>query len=178
MDSSERIAKALERRNEMFETVGSIVKWLIYIFGIGSVALLLFVMFAGPVSDYINYELLDKKYPTMATTPSSPIDDCNSSEDKQLCFQMKRIADTLENEKLPKLHNPSTSNAGNIWTPVTGVFDDYKYWDFHNGTGTWSMTEWNCGPGYYVVFNPDRTKYACDKEFSVDSPYFDSEEKQ
>ncbi len=48
--------------------------------------------------DYIDYDVKGKeRMPIMPTmTVSYPIDDCNYSEDEQLCYQMERIADALE----------------------------------------------------------------------------------
>ncbi len=70
--------------------------------------------------------------------------------------KIHNLEEMIKNSK-PILVNPLTSNAGNIWTPVTNVFDDYKIWNQ-------TMNDWNCPKGYYVVFNHLRTEYACDVE--------------
>jgi len=97
MDSQERIADALEQKNEiimgiMYGVLGS----LLIILGF-----FLIMAFGQTVYDFFVYELLDNERPqapTYAVAQPEPLDDCNYSEDKQLCYQMKRIADSMESD--------------------------------------------------------------------------------
>jgi hypothetical protein len=66
----------------------------------GIVAIVFGFMFLVPIIyDVVVYDWLDYPRPTYSTptTYNPPIDDCNYSEDRQLCFQMERVADALGN---------------------------------------------------------------------------------
>ena len=107
-DSMERIADALEEKNEMFRTVGECLKYAIWTFAIVMIGLLLFIVFAGQVYDFFYYDVFGNEvvYPSsagMLVTPPTPIDDCNYSEDEQFCYQMKRVADALESQNKPSV---------------------------------------------------------------------------
>ena len=108
-DSMERIADALEEKNEMFRTVGECLKYAIWTFGIIMIGSLLFIVFAGQVYDFFYYDIFGNErvsyqsgYAT-PVTPSEPIGNCEYSEDKQLCYQMKRVADALESQNKPSV---------------------------------------------------------------------------
>jgi len=95
LNSQERIAKALEEKNEIIMGI---------LYGLLVVSILvagffLIMIFGQPLYNYINYDILGNerpKPPIYSVAPAYPIDDCNYSDDEQLCFQMKRIADALE----------------------------------------------------------------------------------
>jgi len=99
MNSQERIAEALEEKNE-------IIMGILYGVLIGSLLVaggFAVLIFGQSVFAFISYDLLGNerpKSPTYAVAPSHPIDDCSYSEDEQLCFQMKRIADALETSNI------------------------------------------------------------------------------
>ena len=107
-DSMERIADALEEKNEMFRTVGECLKYAIWTFEIIMIGLLFFILFAGQVYDFFYYDVFGNEvvYPSsvgMLVTPPTSIDDCNYSEDEQFCYQMKRVADALESQNKPSV---------------------------------------------------------------------------
>lgn len=99
MNSQERIAKALEEKNE-------IIWGLIYGL-LGAVLIIagfiLIGIFGQFVYDLFIYDLLGNERPpapTYATMATPPIDDCYFSKDKQLCYQMERIANSLEQREI------------------------------------------------------------------------------
>jgi len=95
LNSQERIAKALEEKNEIIMGI---------LYGLLAVSLLvagffLVMIFGQSVYDFFIYDLLGNERPappTYATIPTEPIDDCSFSDDKQLCHQMERIANILD----------------------------------------------------------------------------------
>ncbi len=97
MDNQERIADALEEKNEIIMGIlYGILASLLIILGF-----ILVMAFGQTLYDFFVYELLDNERPqtpTYAVAQPEPLDDCNYSDDKQLCYQMKRIADSMESE--------------------------------------------------------------------------------
>ncbi len=99
MSGEERIAKALEERNEILM---GIIKGILY----GSLIIIgffVFMMFGNQVYGFFYYDVLGNEDPFAnigISVPNNPIDDCSYSDDKQLCYQMERIANALENENL------------------------------------------------------------------------------
>jgi len=97
MDNQERIANALEQKNEIIMGIlyGILTSFLIIL------GFILVMAFGQTVYDFFVYELLDNDRPptpTYAVAQPEPLDDCNYSDDKQLCYQMKRIADSMESD--------------------------------------------------------------------------------
>lgn len=97
MDNQERIADALEEKNEIIMGIlyGILASFLIIL------GFILVMVFGQTVYDFFVYELLDNDRPptpTYAVAQPEPLDDCNYSDDKQLCYQMKRIADSMESD--------------------------------------------------------------------------------
>ncbi len=96
-NSQERIAKALEEKNE-------IIMGILYGILIASVLVAGFfsiMTFGQPVYSFINYDMLGNERPqspTYAVAQPAPLDDCAYSDDEQLCYQMKRIADSMESD--------------------------------------------------------------------------------
>lgn len=55
----------------------------------------------GLLHNFIYYDILgNERYPYgLPSTPSySPIEECNFSDDRHICYQLSRIADALENK--------------------------------------------------------------------------------
>ena len=105
-DSMERIANALEEKNQITTDILQGILYGIIIIGIifGSVTILL--IFGSSIYGFFYYDIFgnERTYPSsadMAVTTSTPIDDCNYSEDGQLCYQMKRVADAIESQNKP-----------------------------------------------------------------------------
>lgn len=101
MSAEERIAKAIERQNEMIE--GIITGVFIAVVAIAVIILIFFFLVSGGFGlvDYIHYEVMGNERVSMGGVTVAwhdPIDDCTYSEDQQLCYQMERIADALENK--------------------------------------------------------------------------------
>jgi len=109
MNSQERIAKALEEKNE-------IIMGLLYGFLGASLLVAGFILigiFGQSVYDLFVYDLLGNERPASpiyATIPIHPIDDCSFSEDKQLCYQMERIANSLEQREITDARSEKNGN--------------------------------------------------------------------
>ena len=95
MKPDERIADALEQKNEIIWGIlyGILASFLIIL------GFILIMAFGQTVYDFFVYELLGNEKPqapTYAVAQPEPLDDCYYSDDKQLCYQMERIANSLE----------------------------------------------------------------------------------
>lgn len=99
MDTQERIATALEKRNKFNQEILDGVFYAVIGIAIGVIVLFTILIFGGMIYDFFSYDMMgNERLPTISGTVSyqNPIDDCDYSDDKQLCYQMKRIADALE----------------------------------------------------------------------------------
>lgn len=97
MTTDERIAKALEVRNEI--TIGILYGLLGA--GLIVVGIFAFMILAQPVYGFFYHDVFGYERVAMGTMVANkqPIDDCNYSEDEQLCYQMQRVADALQENK-------------------------------------------------------------------------------
>lgn len=99
MTNEERIANALEEKNEIIMGIMYGLLVVVLIFG----GIFAIMIFGQAIYDFFTYDLLGNERPpspVYAVAQATPIDDCNYSNDRQLCFQMKRIGDAFENDVL------------------------------------------------------------------------------
>lgn len=98
-EAQERIADALEHRNDLFMAI---------IYGLLAGALVIIGFFVimmiwQPIYDFFYFDVIGNERTSIgvgtAITYYDPIDDCSYSEDEQLCYQMSRIADALESSQ-------------------------------------------------------------------------------
>lgn len=143
-------AEATERIANYMKDVGQVIFYIII--GVFVTALIfLFFVIAPPVYQYINYDLLgndrpDSYYYPTSLPPPDPIEDCSYSKDPQLCYQMKRIGDSLklqdDSEFKPfevKTQTIDSLNTTLTWTESLdmpyGDYGSFNKWCY--GTGGW-----------------------------------------